>query len=80
MELDEYISTLVDFLELLPPTMGVKRNSGENRGRLYIGPRGVLISQRFCGRFKQNLNRETLGRANDLGVKLPRLGSWRPVL
>lgn len=42
MELDDYISTLVDFLELLPPTMVVERISGEAPGSYFIGPQWCL--------------------------------------
>lgn len=38
MEFDEYISTLVDFLELLPPAMIVERISGEAPDDYFIGP------------------------------------------
>lgn len=39
---DEYISTLVDFLELLPPTTIVERISGEAPGDYFIGPSWCL--------------------------------------
>ena len=42
MELDEYISTLVDFMELIPPTMVVERISGEAPGSYFIGPQWCL--------------------------------------
>ena len=38
MERDEYIRTLVDFLELLPPTTIVERISGEAPPSYFIGP------------------------------------------
>ena len=38
MERDEYVSTLVDFLEVLPPTMIVERISGEAPGDWFVGP------------------------------------------
>ena len=38
MERDEYINTLVDFLERLPPTMVVERISGEAPGDWFVGP------------------------------------------
>jgi uncharacterized protein len=52
MDRDSYIRTLVDFLELLPPTMVVERVSGDAPGDYFIGPSwcldkpGVLISLR----------------------------------
>ncbi len=42
MEKDDYISTLVDFLELLSPTMVVERISGEAPGDYFIGPQWCL--------------------------------------
>ena len=42
MERDEYISTLVDFLELLPRTMVVERISGEAPGDYFVGPAWCL--------------------------------------
>lgn len=42
MERDEYVSTLVDFLELIPPTMVVERISGEAPGDFFIGPSWCL--------------------------------------
>ena len=42
MELNEYITTLVDFLELLPGDMVVERISGEAPGDWFIGPEWCL--------------------------------------
>jgi len=42
MERDEYVSTLIDFLEVLPPTMVVERISGEAPGDYFIGPEWCL--------------------------------------
>ncbi len=42
MERDEYVSTLVDFLELIPPTMVVERISGEAPGDYFVGPSWCL--------------------------------------
>tara|TARA_B100002051_G_scaffold264771_1_gene290011 strand:- start:581 stop:1030 length:450 start_codon:yes stop_codon:yes gene_type:complete len=42
MERDEYIHTLVDFLELLPPRMVVERISGEAPPQYFIGPSWCL--------------------------------------
>lgn len=38
MTRDQYVSTLVDFLELLPPQMVVERVSGEAPGDYFVGP------------------------------------------
>lgn len=42
MKRDEYVSTLVDFLELIPPTMVVERISGEAPGDYFVGPAWCL--------------------------------------
>jgi radical SAM superfamily enzyme len=38
MERDEYVATLVDFLELLPPTMVIDRISGDAPRDFFVGP------------------------------------------
>lgn len=42
MERDEYISILVDFLEIIPPTTIVERISGEAPGDFFVGPKWCL--------------------------------------
>ncbi len=42
MSRDEYIRTLVDFLEILPPQMVVERISGEAPGDYFLGPSWCL--------------------------------------
>jgi radical SAM superfamily enzyme len=42
MTRDEYIETLCDFLELLPPSMVVERISGEAPGSYFVGPEWCL--------------------------------------
>jgi len=42
MERDDYVRTVVDFLELLPPTMVVERISGEAPPDYFIGPSWCL--------------------------------------
>ena len=42
MERDDYVSTLVDFIELLPPSMVIERVSGEAPGDYFIGPSWCL--------------------------------------
>ena len=42
MQRDDYVRTLVDFLELLPPTMIVERISGEAPPDYFIGPAWCL--------------------------------------
>lgn len=42
MERDEYVATLVDFLERLPSTMVVERISGEAPGDYFVGPAWCL--------------------------------------
>ena len=38
MERDEYVKTLIDFLELLPANIVVERISGEAPGDYFVGP------------------------------------------
>lgn len=47
MEFDEYITTLVDFLERLPASMVVERISGEAPGDYFIGPQWCLDKPRI---------------------------------
>jgi radical SAM protein (TIGR01212 family) len=42
MERDEYLTTLVDFLELLPPEMIVERVSGDAPASFFLGPSWCL--------------------------------------
>ncbi len=42
MERDEYVTTLVDFLELLPPDMVVERISGDAPSNYFVGPAWCL--------------------------------------
>jgi radical SAM protein (TIGR01212 family) len=42
MERDDYVQTLVDFLELLPPTMVVERISGDAPPKYFVGPSWCL--------------------------------------
>jgi radical SAM superfamily enzyme len=42
LERDEYLATLVDFLELLPPEMIVERVSGDAPESFFIGPSWCL--------------------------------------
>src|SRR5262249_31370270 len=45
MERDEYVSTLVDFLERIPPTTIVERTSGDAPPDYFIGPQWCLEKQ-----------------------------------
>ena len=42
MERDEYVSTLVDFLEIMSPSIIVERISGEAPGDFFVGPEWCL--------------------------------------
>ncbi|QDS98702.1 TIGR01212 family radical SAM protein [Adhaeretor mobilis] len=42
MEQDDYVKTVVDFLELLPPTMVVERTSGDAPPDYFVGPEWCL--------------------------------------
>jgi radical SAM protein (TIGR01212 family) len=58
MDLTEYISTLVDFLELLPPTVVVERISGDAPPDYLVGPAWcqdrpavrAALNEEFCRR------------------------------
>jgi radical SAM protein (TIGR01212 family) len=45
LDFEEYISLLVDFLELIPGTMVVERISGDAPGSFFIGPQWCLDKQ-----------------------------------
>jgi radical SAM protein (TIGR01212 family) len=57
MERDEYVSTLVDFLEVLPPSMVVERISGEAPGDFFIGPQWCLDKQGVLKAVKEEFER-----------------------
>ncbi len=42
MEKDDYVKTLIDFLEILPPNIVVERISGEAPGDYFVGPAWCL--------------------------------------
>lgn len=46
MEFEDYITTLVDFMELLPSNMVIERISGDAPGDFFIGPEWCLDKQR----------------------------------
>ena len=46
---DDYIRTLVDFLELLPPEMVVERVSGDAPKDYFSGRAGASTNRAFCG-------------------------------
>ena len=55
IERNEYISILVDFLELLPPQMIVERISGEAPGDYFIGPSWCLDKPAVLKALKEEL-------------------------
>ena len=57
MERDEYIRTLVDFLELLPPDCVVERISGEAPPDYFIGPAWCLDKPAVRNAFFAELER-----------------------
>ena len=57
MERDEYVSTLVDFLELLPTDMVVERISGEAPGSYFVGPSWCLDKPGVLQAVKQEFER-----------------------
>jgi radical SAM protein (TIGR01212 family) len=42
MDMDDYVNTLIDFLEILPPNIVVERISGEAPGDYFVGPAWCL--------------------------------------
>ena len=62
MERDEYVRTLVDFLELLPPTMIVDRISGDAPPDYFIGPTWCLdkpaVKEAVLAEFKRRGTRQ----------------------
>ena len=42
MERDDYVKTLVDFLEIVPPHMIIERTTGEAPGKYFVGPSWCL--------------------------------------
>lgn len=57
MERDEYLSTLIDFLELLPPTMMIERISGDAPPDYFIGPAWCLNKAAVRAAFEAELER-----------------------
>ena len=57
MELGEYVSTLVDFLELLPPSMVVERISGEAPRDYFVGPEWCMDKPAVLQAVKDELER-----------------------
>ena len=57
MERDEYVATLVDFLELLPAEMIVERISGEAPGSYFVGPAWCLDKPAVLNAVKQEFER-----------------------
>ena len=54
---DEYVATLVDFLELLPPTMLVERISGDAPGDYFIGPSWCLDKPGVLNAIRREMER-----------------------
>ena len=67
MEFEEYISTLVDFLELIPPTMIVVRISGEAPGDYFIGPEWCLDKPRVLKTVDEEFQRRNSWQGKKFG-------------
>ena len=59
MERDEYVETLVDFLELLPPSVVVERISGEAPGDYFVGPAWCLAKPGILNAVKAEFERRS---------------------
>lgn len=57
MEREEYLSTLIDFLELLPPTMMIERISGDAPPEYFVGPAWCLDKAAVRLAFEAELQR-----------------------
>ena len=55
MEERQYVMTLVDFLELLPPGMVVERISGDAPGDYFVGPAWCLNKSHIRNAVNQEL-------------------------
>ncbi len=54
---DEYVAILVDFIELLPPTMLVERISGDAPGDYFVGPSWCLDKPGVLNAIRQQMER-----------------------
>ncbi len=57
MERDEYVTTVVDFLELLPPTMVIDRVSGEAPPDYFVGPAWCLNKRDVLAKLEDEFQR-----------------------
>ena len=57
MQRDDYITTVVDFLELLPPKMIIDRVSGEAPADFFVGPSWCLDKAGVLARLKDEFER-----------------------
>ena len=69
MERDDYVNTLVDFLELLPSTMVVERISGEAPGDYSVGPQWCLDKSGVLQAVKDEFERRDSWQGKRLGQK-----------
>jgi radical SAM protein (TIGR01212 family) len=69
---DEYIRTLVDFLELLPPRMLVERISGDAPSDYFVGPSWCLDKPAVLNALRQEMQRRDTfqGRCSDVSCQL----------
>ena len=83
MERDEYIRTLVDFLELLPPDMIVERISGDAPPDYFIGPTWCLDKPAVLRALNAELTRRDTwqGKAfiGERGASIGERGAWSPL-
>ena len=69
MEFDVYITTLVDFLELIPPTMIVERISGEAPGDYFVGPQWCLDKPRILKAVDDEFSRRNSWQGKQFGAQ-----------
>ena len=68
MSRDDYVNTLVDFLELLPASMIVERISGEAPGDFFIGPSWCLDKPGILNAVKQEFERRGTVQGSKFGT------------
>jgi radical SAM superfamily enzyme len=68
MERDVYITTLVDFLELLPPDMIVERISGDAPPDYFVGPSWCLDKPAILRALQHELTSRDTWQGRGVGV------------
>lgn len=70
LEEDEYIETLCDFLELLPPSMTIQRLTGNGLKRILIAPRWLTKKFELLNKIDKELERRNSYQGSRFGMPL----------